>query len=97
MSAPNDPLGRNRLRNALRRDLERHERREHGSRTFWQSLALIGAVGWSIALCAVGSALLGQGLDHRFGTGVRFTLILLTTGAALGSFLAWRVIRGTER
>jgi predicted F0F1-ATPase subunit len=74
------------------RDIDRFRRREPGGR-FWRSLALIGSVGWPIVLLATGGALLGHHLDGRFGTGVHFTLVLLTTGTAVGSFIAYRAVR----
>lgn len=79
-------------RERTRRDVERLERRDAGGR-FWRSLALVGSVGWSIVLLATGGALLGHYLDGLFGTGVRFALMLVTLGAALGSFIAYRTLR----
>jgi predicted F0F1-ATPase subunit len=80
-------------RDRTRRDVERWRRREPGGR-FWRSLALIGSVGWPIVLLATGGALLGRHLDGRLGTGIRFTLMLLTTGTILGCFIAYRTLRG---
>jgi ATP synthase protein I len=82
------------MRRAVRRDLSRHARREEGHRTFWQSLGMIGMVGWPIALATVGGALAGRYLDEVFQSGVRFTLMLLTAGALLGSYTAWRALKG---
>jgi ATP synthase protein I len=92
MSTDNEPAPKEELRDILRRDLERHAGRERGQRTFWRSLSLIGAVGWSIAVPSVGGALLGHYLDRRWGTGVRFALLLMTVGVLAGSMAAWRII-----
>lgn len=78
---------------AVKRDFSRHARREKGHRSFWRSLGVLGMVGWPIALASVGGALLGRYLDAHFGTGVRFTLMLLTIGVVLGSYTAWRVVK----
>jgi len=86
------PVAERELSEALRRDLRRHAARERGHGTFWRSLALIGAVGWSVAVPTAGGALLGHYLDARWGSGVRYTLILITAGAILGSSVAWRFI-----
>jgi ATP synthase protein I len=51
-------------------------------------------VGWPIALASVGGALAGRYLDGRYQTGVRYTLMLLTAGAILGSYLAWHALKG---
>ncbi len=85
---------RNDMRRAVQRDFSRHARRETGNRAFWQSLGVLGMVGWPIALTTVGGALAGRYLDARFGTGVQFTLMLLTAGAAVGSYTAWHALRG---
>jgi ATP synthase protein I len=55
---------------------------------------MLGMVGWPIALAAVGGALMGRFLDRRYGTGVHFTLMLLTAGAMIGSYTAWRALKG---
>ena len=85
---------RNDMRRAVKRDFSRHARREDGHRSFWQSLGVLGMVGWPIALASVGGALAGRYLDDRFGTGVQFTLMLLTAGAIIGSYTAWRALKG---
>ena len=82
------------MRRAVERDFSRHARRERGHRTFWQSLGLLGMVGWPIAIASVGGALVGRYLDNRFDTGVKFTLMLLTAGTMAGCYTAWRALKG---
>ncbi len=79
-------------RDAVRRDGERLRRREQGHRSFWQSLGVVGMVGWPIALGAVGGSFLGRYLDSTWGTGIRFTLMLLTGGVMLGCWVAWKTV-----
>jgi predicted F0F1-ATPase subunit len=93
MSPRNDAFRRGDPRERTRRDLERLGRRESGGR-FWRSLALIGSVGWPIVLLATGGAMLGVHLDGRFGSGIRFTLMLLTLGTFVGTFIAYRTLKG---
>ncbi len=81
------------LRRSLQRDLARRARREPGHRSFFRALSVIGMVGWPIALGSVGGALLGRWLDRRFDSGLHFTLMLLTAGTALGSYVAWSTLR----
>lgn len=78
------------------RDFERLARREPGGR-FWRSVGLIGSVGWPIVLLATGGAFGGRYLDMRWGTGVRFTLLLLFVGTAVGTGLAFRSVRENGR
>jgi ATP synthase protein I len=79
-------------RAAVRRDAERLARREQGHRSFWRSLGVVGMVGWPIALGSVGGTLLGRYLDTRLDTGIRFTLMLMTVGVAIGCLAAWRTV-----
>jgi len=79
-------------RERTKRDLERMKRRESGG-GFWRWAALIGSVGWPIALLGTGGAMLGRYLDGRWGTGVHFTLMLLAIGVAFGTFIAFRALR----
>jgi ATP synthase protein I len=80
------------MRRSIERDARRRARREPTAATFWRSLSVLGTVGWSIALPTAGGALLGHYLDGRVGSGVRFTLILLTMGVLVGALLASRVL-----
>ena len=93
MPNSNPRLSRPDARDRTRRDVDRFRRREPGDR-FWRSLSLIGSVGWPIVLLATGGALFGRYVDARLGTGIRFTLMLLTIGTALGCFIAYRTLRG---
>jgi ATP synthase protein I len=84
-------------RASLERDVVRLARRATSGRVFWRSLSVLGTVGWAIALPAAGGAWLGHRLDHRLGSGVRFTLILLVLGVILGSAVAWRALAQDRR
>jgi ATP synthase protein I len=90
---PQEPRPRPDARRSLERDVGRYARRERAGAAFWRSLSVLGTVGWSIALPAALGAWLGHRLDQRLGTGVRFTLMLLTAGVGLGSVIAWRAVR----
>lgn len=79
-------------RAAVHRDRSRLARRETGHRSFWQSLSVLGMVGWPIAIGSVGGALLGRYLDSNFQGGVRYTLMLMMAGVLLGCFTAWKTV-----
>ncbi len=96
MATDDTKLQRGDVRDSLRRDMERRKRREHGGR-LWQSLALIGSVGWPIVLLSTGGAYLGRICDLRWGSGVRFTFVLLSVGATLGTWIAFRTVNGGRR
>lgn len=74
---------------ALERDAARREKpRVRGS--LLRAMALIGSVGWPIALLTTGGALLGRVVDSRFDTGSVATLGFLAAGAIAGSAIAAR-------
>jgi len=91
MADPDRDSWRAKARDRTRRDIERLRRRESGG-GFWRSISLIGSVGWPIVLLATGGAFLGRYLDARWGTGVRFTLMLLTLGTGIGTVVAYRTL-----
>lgn len=93
--SPGDPRRPN-VRHAIERDFRQQARREPGAGSFWRSLGAIGSVGWPIAMLAAGGALLGHWIDLRWETGIRWALILITCGAAAGSWTAWRLV-GKDR
>ncbi len=69
---------------------ERMERARLRGQRFWSGLALMGSVGWVVALPMVAGIFLGFHLDKRFGGGLSFTLGLLVLGLASGLYSAWR-------
>jgi ATP synthase protein I len=80
------------FKRALERDFQRHGRREDNHHSFWRWMGVLGMVGWPIAILTVGGALLGHYLDHRFKSGIQFTLLLLTIGAFVSSVVAWKAL-----
>ncbi|MCA8960112.1 MAG: AtpZ/AtpI family protein [Planctomycetes bacterium] len=96
MSEPGQRYRRSDARERTRRDFVRLRRREPGG-GFWNSLVLVGSVGWPIVLLATGGAWLGRSLDRRFDTGVRLTLLLVVIGASVGTSIAFRNVRANGR
>lgn len=89
---PDDSLHRGDTRDRTGRDLERLARRRAPGLA--ASIALIGSVGWPIVLLAVGGGLLGRYLDRVWHLGIAATLTLLVVGVGLGSYIAYRSVRG---
>ena len=58
----------------------------------WQGLAQVGTIGWMVTMPAVGGAMLGRWIDGRYGTGIFWTLALLTGGLVVGCTAAWRAM-----
>ena len=84
-------------RERLRRDLHRYTHREPGDASFWQSLSVLGAVGWPIVVATVGGALAGRWMHARWDTGIWLTALLVAVGAAVGLAVAWQLIQPRPR
>ena len=84
-------------RESFRRDVDRYAHRERGTSTFWQSLSVIGGVGWPIVFASVGGALVGRWLHAQWHTGSALTALLVAVGAAVGMAVAWQVIQPRQR
>ena len=100
MSGPEDSSDERRRpdpRASLRRDLDRYARRDSSERSFWQSLAVLGAVGWPIVIATVGGALAGRWLHARWDTGIGLTALLVAVGAGIGMSIAWQLIHAGRR
>lgn len=87
---------RDQLTRAIQRDFKRRSRRDETGHSFWQSLGVLGMVGWPLAVTTVGGAWLGHFLDMKWETGIQFTLLLLTVGVLLGSLVVWQVLGGNR-
>ena len=81
----------------LRRDLSRYSRRESGDTSFWQSLSVLGSVGWPIVLATAGGALAGRWLHARWNTSIWLTLVLVVAGAVVGMVVMWQLIQPRQR
>ena len=59
----------------------------------WSSLAILGLVGWSVAVPTLVGAAVGAWVDHRWPSRFSWTLMLLVSGLVLGCANAWVRIR----
>lgn len=59
----------------------------------WGSLAILGLVGWSVAVPTLVGVALGAWIDHRWPSRFSWTLMLLIGGLVLGCTNAWLRIR----
>jgi len=84
-----DELAERITRQEARRKKAEGERR--GS--LWATVARVGTLGWMIALPIAGGALLGHAVDRWLGTGITWSLALLTLGLAAGGYALWSEVR----
>lgn len=85
----------NGLLQSVRRRRSRHENcLRHGEPSFAGYLAQVGVLGWMIVVPTLLGTFLGRWIDHRLGTGIFWTGLLLLLGLALGCWSAWRWMHG---
>lgn len=72
----------------------RMQRARAGKDNFWNSMSMLGVVGWSIAIPSVAGVIAGVWLDYRFPGRFSWALTLLFTGLVIGCANAWWQLRG---
>lgn len=73
-------------------------RQKEGLPGFWRAVAMVGAIGWSVALPTLIGVAVGTWIDHRWPSRFSWTLMLLFAGLALGCADAWgRINREQEK
>jgi len=72
------------------------QRAEAQKNTFWSSIALLGVVGWSVALPSLGGIALGLWIDGRWPGRISWAATLFVVGLVYGCASAWTRIRGTH-
>jgi len=79
----------------LQKQVARHQRRRaHGRRrSFWQSLGLLGAVGWTVVVPALLGLALGSWLDRGAALSFSCRLPGLLGGLCFGCAAAWQRVR----
>lgn len=76
------------------RESRREDWRKHGEGAVWESLSMIGSLGWLIIVPTLLGVFAGRLLDGALGSGIFWTASLIFLGVAFGSFLAWRKVNG---
>jgi ATP synthase protein I len=68
-------------------------RKKQGDRGFWRPMAMIGVIGWTVAVPMLIGIAIGTWIDHRWPSRFSWTLMLLVAGLGLGCLLAWTRIK----
>jgi len=69
-----------------------------GALSFWRAAAMVGAIGWAVALPTVIGVAAGAWIDHRWPSRFSWTLMLMFAGLILGCVDAWtRISREQEK
>jgi ATP synthase protein I len=77
----------------VRRRREQHD--EHvrdGDSSFWQSVGMMGTIGWSVAVPTVLGVLLGRWVDGYLDSAHVFLVFFMLAGLITGCVTAWRMI-----
>ena len=67
--------------------------RKNGS---WTGVALLGVVGWSVALPTLAGIAIGLWIDSRWPSRFSWTLMLLVGGLVFGCISAWLRVKGDQ-
>jgi ATP synthase protein I len=73
-----------------RRRLEKHER--EGDSSFWQSVGMMGTIGWSVSVPTALGVLLGRWIDSRLESAHVFMVFCMLVGLVAGCITAWRMV-----
>jgi ATP synthase protein I len=71
----------------------RAERARRNARSIWSSIAILGVVGWSVAVPTLVGVAVGIWIDHRWPSRFSWTVILMILGLVLGCMNAWMRIK----
>jgi ATP synthase protein I len=72
--------------------------RKEGPPSFWRAVAMVGAIGWSVALPTLIGVAAGTWIDHHWPSRFSWTLLLLAAGLIMGCLDAWiRINREQEK
>ena len=71
----------------------RARKRKNGS---WTSIAILGVVGWSVALPTLAGVAIGIWIDQRWPSRFSWTLMLLIGGLVFGCVSAWLRVKGDQ-
>lgn len=75
----------------------KQERLARGNdRWSWSSIAVLGVIGWSVAVPTLAGVALGIWIDHRWPSRFSWSLMLLLGGLLLGCAHAWLRVKGDQ-
>ena len=62
----------------------------------WSALAILGVVGWSVAVPTLAGVAIGLWIDHHWPSRFSWTLMLLIGGLVFGCASAWMRVKGDQ-
>ena len=86
--------GRETFLSEVQRRRERHEEYvRDGDSSFWQSVGMMGTIGWSVSIPTALGVLLGRWLDGRLDSAHVFMVFFMLAGLITGCVTAARMIK----
>ena len=81
----------------IREVASKQRRMEHARGKWnWNSIAILGVVGWSVTVPTLIGVAIGLWIDHRWPSRFSWSLMLLLGGLFLGCFHAWLRVKGDQ-
>ena len=71
----------------------RARRRTNGN---WSSIAILGVIGWSVAIPTLAGIAIGLWIDHHWPSRFSWTLMMLIGGLVFGCVNAWLRVKGDQ-
>ncbi len=71
----------------------RARRRTNGN---WSSIAILGVIGWSVAIPTLAGIAIGLWIDHHWPSRFSWTLMMLIGGLVFGCVSAWLRVKGDQ-
>ena len=71
----------------------RARRRTNGN---WSGIAILGVIGWSVALPTLAGIAIGLWIDHHWPSRFSWTLMMLIGGLVFGCVSAWLRVKGDQ-
>ena len=82
-------------RRMLREVGSKQRRMEAGGKQWaWNSITVLGVVGWSVTIPTLVGAAIGIWIDHHWPSRFSWSLMLLLGGLLFGCVQAWQRIKG---
>jgi len=72
---------------------ERMLRARGGKGPLWSQIAILGVVGWSVAMPTLIGVAAGMWIDYRWPSRFSWTLTLLLSGLLIGCVSAWMRVK----
>jgi len=90
------PPGAERMIRQVGAEQDRMVRARQHKNGAWSAIAILGVVGWSVALPTLAGVAIGLWIDHHWPSRFSWTLMLLIGGLVFGCASAWLRVKGDQ-